>query len=185
MSGAEGVWSGTGIDDSLGTVFKYVDSPVFELLQDESRIRRQERIQNLRSRFNQLHRRGIDSYLFMYVTGEPTKALIEQRPDLLGPPVPYGASRSGVSYHPFCWSKPEFHNLMQQLIQEIMRTYPTLSGFHLRTWGAEIRACDCPECDDRSEKGQMLLWQVIFTIIDAARQIRPDFKFYLSGYDKA
>ncbi|MCZ6679368.1 MAG: alpha-glucuronidase family glycosyl hydrolase [Candidatus Poribacteria bacterium] len=184
MSGGEGVWTGTGIDDGLGTAFKYVDSPAFESLQDESQSRRQERIQMLRSRFDALHRRGIDSYLFMYVTGEPTKALIQQRSELLGPPVSYGGARNGVAYRPFCWSKPEFHDLTRQLIQEIVETYPTLSGFHLRAWGDETRACNCPECGDRSEKGQASLWQVILTITNAARQIRPDFKFYISGYER-
>ena len=185
MSGGEGIWTGTGIDDGLGTALQYIDSPAFESLQDESRDQRQQRIQALRNRFDTLHQRGIDSYLFMYVTGEPTKALIEQRPDLLGPPVTYRGSRNGVNYRPFCWSRPAFHDLTRQLIQEIVKTYPTLSGFHLRAWGVETRACKCPECGDTSEKGQELLWTVMFTIIDAALQVRPNFKFYISGYDRA
>ncbi|MCH8290470.1 T9SS type A sorting domain-containing protein [Candidatus Poribacteria bacterium] len=184
MSGAEGVWTGTGIDDGLGTAFKYVDSPIFEALQDESRQQRQQRIRTLRNRFDALKRREIDTYLFMYVTGEPTEALIKQRPDLLGPLVSYAASRNGVSYRPFCWSKPEFHTLVQQLVQEIVKTYPTLSGFHLRAWGNETRACNCLECGDRSERGQGMLWEVLFTIINAAREIRPNFKFYISGYNR-
>lgn len=184
MSGGEGVWTGTGIDDGLGTAFKYIDSPAFEPLQDEPFIQRQRRIQQLRNRFEALHRRGIDSYLFMYVTGEPTEAVIERRPDVLGPRVPYSGSRNRVNYRPFCWSKPEFHSFARGLIQEIVKTYPTLAGFHLRAWGVETRACHCPECGDTSEKGQDLLWQVIYTIIDAAQQVRPDFKFYISGYDR-
>ena len=184
MSGGEGVWTGTGIDDGLGTAFKYIDSPFFESLQDEPLSQRQQRIQELRNRFDALHRRGIDSYLFMYVTGEPTNAVIERRPDVLGPRVPYSGSRNRVDYSPFCWSKPEFHSFARGLIQEIVKTYPTLSGFHLRAWGVETRACNCPECGDTSEKGQDLLWRVIFTIIDAAQQVRPDFKFYISGYDR-
>ncbi len=185
MSGAEGVWTGTGSDDGLGTAFKYVDSPIFEPLQDEPRPQRQERIRTLRERLDTLNRRGIDSYLFMYVTGEPTEALITHRPELLGPAQPYRASRNRISYRPFCWSNPEFHELVRQLVQEIVKTYPTLSGFHLRTWGNETRACNCSECGDSSEKGQEMLWQVIFTIIGAAREVRPDFKFYLSGYDQS
>ena len=184
MSGGEGVWTGTGIDDGLGTAFKYIDSPFFESLQDEPLSQRQQRIKELRNRFDALHRRGIDSYLFMYVTGEPTNAVIERRPDVLGPRVPYSGSRNRVDYRPFCWSKPEFHSFARGLIQEIVKTYPTLSGFHLRAWGVETRACNCPECGDTSEKGQDLLWRVIFTIIDAAQQVRPDFKFYISGYDR-
>ena len=184
MSGGEGVWAGTGINDGLGTAFKYINSPFFESLQDEPFNKRQQRIRQLRGRFNALHRRGIDSYLFMYVTGEPTKAVIERRPDVLGPRVPYSGSRNRVDYHPFCWSKPEFHILTRQLVQEIVKTYPTLSGFHLRAWGVETRACKCPQCGDSSEKGQDLLWQVIFTITEAAKQVRPNFKFYISGYDR-
>ena len=185
MSGGEGVWTGTGIEDGLGTAFKYVDTPAFEALQDEPIGQRRERIATLRNRFNALKRRGIDAYLFMYVTGEPTEALIQQRPDVLGPAVLYGASRNEVSYRPFCWSKPEFHTLIRELIQAILRTYPALGGFHLRSWGHETRACDCPDCGDRTEQGQAKLWQVYFTIINAAREIRPNFKFYISGYDSS
>ena len=185
MSGGEGVWTGTGIEDGFGTAFKYVDTPAFEPLQDEPITQRRQRIATLRDRFNALKRRGIDAYLFMYVTGEPTEALIQQRPDVLGPEVLYGASRNEVSYRPFCWSKPEFHKLAKELIQAIVHTYPTLAGFHLRSWGHETRACNCPDCGDRTEQGQAKLWQVYFTIIDAAQEIRPDFKFYISGYDSS
>ena len=185
MSGGEGVWTGTGIEDGFGTAFKYVDTPAFEVLQDEPIAQRRDRITTLQNRFNALKRRGIDPYLFMYVTGEPTEALIRQRPDVLGPEVLYGASRNEVSYRPFCWSKPEFHTLAKELIQAIVRTYPTLAGFHLRSWGHETRACNCPDCGDRTEQGQAKLWQVYFTIINAAREVRPDFKFYISGYDSS
>ena len=185
MSGGEGVWTGTGIEDGLGTAFKYVDTPAFEAWQDEPIAQRQERIATLQDRFNALKRRGIDAYLFMYVTGEPTEALIQERPDVLGPAVLYGASRNEVSYRPFCWSKPEFHTLVKELVQAIVRTYPTLAGFHLRSWGHETRACDCPDCGDRTEQGQAKLWQVYFTIINAAQELRPDFKFYISGYDSS
>ena len=185
MSGGEGVWTGTGIEDGLGTAFKYVNTPAFEALQDEPIAQRQERIRTLQNRFNALKRRGIDAYLFMYVTGEPTQALIQQRPDVLGPTVLYGASRNEVSYRPFCWSKPEFHTLTKELVQTIVRTYPTLAGFHLRSWGHETRACNCPDCGDRTEQGQAKLWQVYFTIISAAQEVRPDFKFYISGYDSS
>ena len=185
MSGGEGVWTGTGIEDGLGTAFKYVETPAFEALQDEPIEQRRGRIATLQNRFNALKRRGIDAYLFMYVTGEPTEALIQQRPDVLGPTVLYGASRNEVSYRPFCWSKPEFHTLTKELVQAIVRTYPTLAGFHLRSWGHETRACNCPDCGDRTEQGQAKLWEVYFTIISAAQEIRPDFKFYISGYDSS
>ena len=185
MSGGEGVWTGTGIEDGLGTAFKYVETPAFEAWQDEPITQRRERIATLQDRFNVLKRRGIDAYLFMYITGEPTEALIQQRPDVLGPAVLYGASRNEVFYRPFCWSKPEFHTLVKELVQAIVRTYPTLAGFHLRSWGHETRACDCPDCGDRTEQGQAKLWQVYFTIINAAQEVRPDFKFYISGYDSS
>lgn len=185
MSGGEGVWTGTGIEDGFGTAFKYVDTPEFESLQDEPVAARRERIQTLQERFTALKRRGIDAYLFMYVTGEPTEALIRERPDVLGPAVLYGASRNEVSYRPFCWSTPAFHTLARELTQAIVRTYPALAGFHLRSWGYETRACDCPDCGDRTEQGQAKLWQVYFTIINAAREVRPDFKFYISGYDSS
>lgn len=186
MSGAEGGLIGTGIEDGFGAAFKYVDTPAFESLQDEPRAQRLERIETLQNRFNALKQRGIDAYLFMYVTGEPTEALIREMPEVLGPAVLYGASRNEVSYRPFCWTKPEFHVLARQLIQEIVRTYPALAGFHLRSWGHETRGCDCPECGDRTtEQGQAKLWQVYFTIISAAREVKPDFKFYISGYDSS
>ena len=184
MSGGEGVWTGTGIDDGLGTAFQYVDSAQFELLQDLTGQERRQKIKTLRNRVDLLYRRGIDSFLFMYVTGEPTKALIRNRPQLLGQPVQYGGSRNGVSYRPLCWSKPELHQLVTDLAQEIVVTYPTLSGFHLRCWGYETRSCqDCPQCGGQSESGQKLLWKLIFTIIQASLKARPDFKFYISGYD--
>ncbi|MCY4402874.1 MAG: alpha-glucuronidase family glycosyl hydrolase [Candidatus Poribacteria bacterium] len=185
MSGGEGVWTGTGIEDGFGTAFKYVDTPAFSALQDEPRAQRLQRIETLQNRFNALNNRGIDAYLFMYLTGEPTEALIKARPDLLGPEVLYGASRNEVSYRPFCWSKPEFHTLARQLTQEIVRTYPALAGFHLRSWGHETRSCNCPECGDRSPQGQEKLWQVYYTVIKAAQEVRPDFKFYISGYNRS
>ena len=185
MSGGEGVWTGTGIEDGFGTAFKYVDTPEFSTLQDEPRSQRLQRIESLQNRFNELQTRGIDAYLFMYLTGEPTEALIETRPDLLGPEVLYGASRNEVSYRPFCWSKPEFHTLARKLTKEILKTYPSLAGFHLRSWGHETRACNCPECGDRTPQGQAKLWDVYFSIIKAAREVRPNFKFYLSGYDSS
>ena len=185
MSGGEGVWSGTGIDDGLGTAFQYVDSARFELFQDLTGQERRQKIETLRNRFDLLHRRGIDSFLFMYVTGEPTEALIRNRPQLLGEPVPYGGSRNSVSYKPLCWSKPELHQLVADLVEEIVVTYPTLSGFHLRCWGYETRSCqDCPQCGGQSESGQKLLWKLIFTITQTALKARPDFKFYISGYDR-
>lgn len=185
MSGGEGVWTGTGIEDGFGTAFKYVDSLAFSTLQDEPRSKRLQRISTLQDRFTALKTRGIDAYLFMYLTGEATEALIKTRPELLGPEVLYGASRNEVSYQPFCWSKPEFHTLARELTQEILETYPGLAGFHLRSWGHETRACNCPECGDRTPQGQAKLWDVYFTIINAAREVRPDFKFYLSGYDSS
>ncbi len=185
MSGGEGVWTGTGIEDGFGTAFKYVDSPAFSDLQDEPRSQRLQRIETLKERFTALNDRGIDAYLFMYLTGEPTEALIASRPEILGPAVLYGASRNEVSYRPFCWSKPEFHALAHALTQEIVRTYPALAGFHLRSWGHETRACNCPDCGDRTPQGQAKLWDVYFTVINAALEIRPDFKFYLSGYNRS
>ena len=59
MSGAEGIWRGGGTDDSLGTAFQYVDTPIFETLQDEPQAQRQLLIQTLRDRFDSLNRRGI------------------------------------------------------------------------------------------------------------------------------
>jgi hypothetical protein len=61
MSGGEGVWSGTGIDDGLGTAFQYVDSAQFELFQDLTSQERRQKIETLRNRFDSLHRRGIKS----------------------------------------------------------------------------------------------------------------------------
>ena len=185
MSGAEGIWTGTGIDDGLGTAFKYVDSAELEVWQDEPLSQRQERIRTLRDRFDALYRRGIDAYLFMYITGEATEALIQDRPDLFGPPVAYGTSRNHVSYRPFCWSNPDLHQLLSKLVKEIIYTYPTLSGFHLRSWGNETRACNCPKCEESSHSKQHLLWQIHFTLVTAAREARPDFKFYISGYDRS
>ena len=181
MSGAEGVWTGTGVNDGLGTAFKYVDSLEFEDLQDESHQGRLKRINELRKRFGKLVQRGIEPYLFMYVTGEPTKALIENRPQLLGPRVYYGASRNGKYYRPLCWSDPDTRQLIKDLTKEIVKSYPNLAGFHLRSWGSETRACNCERCKERQQE---LLWQIYFDIIEAARQERPDFKFYISGYNR-
>ena len=183
MSGGEGVWSGTGNDDGLGTAFKYVRG--FDTYQDDPLVRREERIQSLSNRFQLLKARGVEPYLFMYVTGEATQALINQRPDLFEPPVFYGGSRDGISYRPFCWTNPDFLQLIGQLVREIVRTYPDLAGFHLRAWGHETRACNCTKCGDRSVVGQQNLWNLFFTIIKAARDIRPNFKFYLSGYNQS
>ena len=183
MSGGEGVWSGTGNDDGLGTAFKYVAG--FEAYQDEQLTERNKRIQFLNNRFKLMKARGVEPYLFMYVTGEATQALIKQRPDLFEPEVFYGGSRNGISYRPFCWTNPEFLQLVSKLVQEIVKTYPELTGFHLRAWGYETRACNCPTCGNRTLIGQQNLWQLFFTIIQAAQKIRPNFKFYLSGYDQS
>ncbi len=183
MSGAEGVWDGTGSNDGLGTAFKYVNSTEFRDMYDEPRSLRLQRIKDLRKRFDELSKRGIDGYLFMYVMGEPTKSLIEHYPELLGPTVDYGGSRNGKFYHPLCWSKPEVRYVVKQLIKTIVRTYPKLKGLHLRVWGSETRACMCTECGD-AERRQELLWEIFYLIVDAAKEVRGDVKFYISGYNR-
>jgi len=183
MSGAEGVWTGTGSDDGLGTAFKYVDTSEFWDMYDEPRSSRLQRIRDLRKRFYGLSRRSIDGYLFMYVMGEPTRALIQHHPELLGPPVDYGGSRNGKFYRPLCWSKPAVHDLVKRLIKRIVHTYPNLKGLHLRVWGSETRACMCAQCGD-AEHSQELLWEIVYLIIDAAKEVRGEVKFYISGYNR-
>jgi len=180
VSGAEGVWSGTGIDDGLGTAFKYVNDSKFNNMQDETAARRLNRITELRARLMQLESRGIDSYLFMYVMGEPTKAIMSNYPELLGDMVDYRSSRNGIGYRPISWTDPEARELMKELVKSIVRTYsPWLTGFHLRSWGWETRA---PAGKDAEQ--QKLLWEINLDIIEAAREVDPDFKFLISGYDQ-
>ena len=183
MSGAEGVWTGTGSDDGLGTAFKYVDAERFASYQDETATQRRIRIAELQRRFALLAQRGIRPYLFMYVTGEPTKALIQNHPELLAERVSYGGSRNLSFYYPLCWRNPNVHALVADLVQEIVRTYPNLGGLHLRSWGWETRAPDSSECAGDDNQDQ--LWKLHETITDAALEIRPDFRFYLSGYDRS
>ncbi len=180
VSGAEGVWSGTGIDDGLGTAFKYIHDWQFDDMQDEAFSRRSERITTLRERIRKLDARGIDSYLFMYVMGEPTKAMMKNHPELLEDAVDYGASRNGRWYQPISWTKPEAREMIKELVKSIVRTYsPWLTGFHLRAWGGEARA---PAGND--EEQQELLWEIYSDIMDAAREINPNFKLLISGYDQ-
>jgi len=180
-SGAEGVWSGTGIDDGLGTAFKYIYDGRFNDMQDESFGKRWDRITTLRARLEELNRRGIDSYLFMYVMGEPTKAMMNNHPELLEDMVEYESSRNGRWYKPISWTNPAARELIKELVKSIVRTYsPWLTGFHLRSWGAETRA---PAGND--EEQQELLWDVYYDIMDAAREIDPDFKLLISGYDQS
>ena len=180
-SGAEGVWSGTGLDDGLSTAFKYVDDKRFDDMQDESFDKRQDRISELKSRLIELKTKGIDSYLFMYVMGEPTKAMLANHPELLGDTVYYRHSRNGSWYRPLSWTNPESRELIKDLVKSIVRTYsPWLSGFHLRSWGAETFA---PAGNGNDQ--QKLLWEVYYDIVDAAREVDPDFKFLISGYDQS
>jgi len=181
MSGAEGIWTGTGINDGLGSAFKYVDDPRFDDFQDDSRQVRLNRIQELKNRFHNLTKRGIEPYLFMYVTGEPTKALIENHPELLGPGAYYGAN-SQEFYRPLCWTNPDTRQLIRDLVKEIVNTYPNLAGFHLRSWGDETRACSCDECKNRQQE---LLWEIYFDIIESALEVKDNFKFYISGYNRS
>ena len=183
IAGAEGVWTGTGINDGIGAAVQYVLG--FEALQDIAVATRQGTISNLRARTRMLSDRGVASYLFMYLTGEPTKATIARRPDLLGPAVFHPVSRDGVSYRPFCWSNPDVHTLFADLTREILRTYPDLGGFHLRAWGTETRACQCPKCGGDGEAAQELLWGIADTVMTAALAERPRFRFLLSGYDRS
>ncbi|MDE0022077.1 MAG: hypothetical protein OXT69_11960 [Candidatus Poribacteria bacterium] len=183
MSGAEGVWTGTGIDDGIGAAVQYVLG--FERYQDKPRAQREAEILSLRRRFWEMKRRGVEPFLFMYLTGEPTKALIRARPDMLGPSVPYPASRNGVDYRPFCWSNPDTLAFFAELSREIALTYPNLTGFHLRAWGRETRACECDECGGSGERAQELLWDVLETVIDAARSVRPEMRFLVSGYNRS
>ena len=180
VSGAEGVWSGTGIDDGLGTAFKYVHDSRFSDMQDGTLDERLSQITILRGRLMELKRSGIDSYLFMYVMGEPTKAMMKNHPELLEDMVHYRSSRNGVGYRPISWTKPEARELIKELVKSIVRTYsPWLTGFHLRSWGWETRAPG-----ENDEEHQKLLWEVYFDIIEAAREVDPDFKFLISGYDQ-
>ena len=179
-SGAEGVWTGTGIDDGLATAFKYISDSRFDDMQDETRSNRLDRILELRARLEDLKRKGIDSYLFMYVMGEPTKALVENHPELLEDTVYYRHSRNGAWYKPISWTKPEAIDMIRELVKSIVRTYsPWLSGFHMRSWGGEAFA---PA--GNGEDQQKLLWEVYFNIIEAAWEVDPDFKFLISGYDQ-
>ena len=183
ISGAEGVWTGTGIDDGIGAAVQYVLA--FERYQDKPRALRETEILSLRRRFWEMKRRAVEPFLFMYLTGEPTKALIRARPDMLGPSVPYPASRNGVDYRPFCWSNPDALAFFAELSREIASTYPNLAGFHLRAWGRETRACECDECGGSGERAQELLWNVLETVINAARSVRPDMRFLVSGYNQS
>jgi len=177
---AEGVWSGTGVDDGIASAFKYVLAPRFDEYQDEPWLARWERVNRLTERFRQLKRRGIEPYLFMYLMGEPTKALIRNHPELLGQSLPGDSFDRTMPYHPLCWSNPKLRKLLRDLIKEIVRTYPDLAGIHLRAWGTETRPCRCPKCLGREGE---LLWEIIFDLIDAARSVRPDIKFCISGYE--
>lgn len=180
LSGAEGVWSGTGIDDGLGTAFKYVYDSQFDDMQDESYSRRLKRVVELQVRLRELKEKGIDSYLFMYIMGEPTKAMMENHPELLEDKVQYKNSRNGAWYSPVSWTKPEVRAVMKELVKSIVKTYsPLLSGFHLRSWGGETRAPAGKGVDQ-----QELLWEIYFDIIEAAREVDPNFKLLISGYDQ-
>lgn len=176
---AEGVWSGTGVDDGIASAFKYVLAPRFDEYQDEPWLARWERVGRLTERFQQLKRRGIEPYLFMYLMGEPTKALIRNHPELLGQSLPGDSFDQTMPYHPLCWSNPKLRELLRDLIGEIVRTYPDLAGIHLRAWGTETRPCRCPKCLGREGE---LLWEIIFDLIEAARSVRPDIRFCISGY---
>lgn len=179
-SGAEGVWTGTGIDDGLGTALKYINDTRFDDMQDELLADRLVRMADMRLRLRDLRRKGIDSYLFMYVMGEPTKALMENHPELLEDTVYYRHSRNGAWYKPISWTKPEARDMIRELVKSIVRAYtPWLTGFHLRSWGGEAFA---PA--GNAEDQQKLLWEVYFSIIEAAREVDPDFKFLISGYDQ-
>ena len=181
VSGAEGVWSGTGIDDGLGTAFKYVYEPQFDDMQDEPLSDRLQRAAQLRTRLRDLNRRGIDSYLFMYVMGEPTKAMMKNHPELLENIVQYPHSRNGMWYQPISWTKPEARDMIKELVRSIVRNYsPWLTGFHLRSWGGETRAPS-----ENGEDQYKLIWEIYFDIIKAAREVNPDFKFLISGYDQS
>lgn len=179
VSGAEGVWDGTGINDGLGTAFKYVYDSQFDDYQDESFNDRWNRIMNLRRRFSALDEKGIDPYLFMYVMGEPTKAMMKNHPELLEDPVKYSNSRNGQWYRPISWTKPQARNLIKELVKSIVITYwPWLKGLHLRSWGWETRA---PSGND--EQQQKLLWDIYLDIINSALEVNPNIKFIISGYD--
>ena len=179
VSGAEGVWSGTGIDDGLGSAVKYVYESQFDDMQDDTLTQRWKRVYSLQERLWKLHERGIESYLFMYVMGEPTKAMMRNHPELLEDAVKYENSRNGESYRPISWSKPEARNMIRELVKSIVRTYtPWLTGFHLRSWGWETRA---PSGDNAQLQKQ--LWDIYSDIISAAHEVDPNFKFIISGYD--
>jgi hypothetical protein len=179
VSGAEGVWTGTGIDDGLGSAFKYLTDPQFDDMQDETLQQRMSRMWNLKDRLWKLEDRGIEAYLFMYIMGEPTKALLANHPELLDAEVKYEGSRNGKYYQPISWTKPEARNLIKELVKSIVATYsPSLKGFHLRSWGWETRA---PA--DNNEQMQKLLWDIYLDIIKSAHEIDPNFKFIISGYD--
>ncbi|MGQ9608782.1 MAG: alpha-glucuronidase family glycosyl hydrolase [bacterium] len=179
ISGAEGIWDGTGINDGLGSAFKYVYDSQFDDYQDESFDIRWNRIMTLRRRFRSLDEKGIDSYLFMYVMGEPTKAMMRNHPEMLEETVKYSNSRNGEWYKPISWTKPQARNLIKELVKSIVNTYsPWLKGLHLRSWGWETRA---PA--DNNEQQQKLLWEIYLDIINSAMEVNPNIKFIISGYD--
>lgn len=116
--------------------------------------------------------RGLKPLLLNYVTGAPTEFIRKSHPEILG-------TRQSPSYpDPFCLSNPELKRIFTSQIRAIVRTYPSLGGFHFRWW-FESYPCVCEKCEGRYRE---LIEDITLDMIAAALDERPDLTIILSGY---
>jgi hypothetical protein len=116
--------------------------------------------------------RGVRPYLMNYVLGAPNPTIIRNYPEFIGP-------RQRPEWPAaFCMSSPGLKEMFQTQIRAILKTYPSLGGLHLRWWG-ESFPCTCEKCN---KKWAQLIHDYTLTIINTAKETRPDIDIIISGW---
>ncbi|MBV6645194.1 MAG: hypothetical protein KI790_07080 [Cyclobacteriaceae bacterium] len=119
---------------------------------------------------------GMEPYLMIYVPGWVNKAIQKSYPQFVGE-LEGGEWIRRQGARPFAWSNPDVHQFMADLCREVVKTYPEITGLHLRVWGAE----SLPDAQSVENK-TALIRVIIKKMVEAASEINPDLNIILSGY---
>jgi hypothetical protein len=112
--------------------------------------------------------RGLDTYFNNYVPGRPNYATVQNRSDLLQIHTQYDDPANPYNVTGFNLSKVETYRVFKTAINEIIKTYPELSGFHFRFWGESF--ADMNQAKDLASD-----------MISTAKMADPDTKILVSG----
>jgi hypothetical protein len=111
--------------------------------------------------------RGLAPYLMNYIPGAITETIKKNHPEVVGTKF--------LSAFPeaYAISSPATLQMFTSQIAAIAKTYPEMAGFHFRWWYESL-------LDPKD--GHRQLEELTLSMMHAAKAVRPDMKFLMSGY---